>query len=310
MSESILVASLLCNAQTFIGVSALQRGTLQANRAPPKQISPEPVSQGQTEVSLKAPRIVSKVHAQQSSRTTNDVEVMLEPCEPEPSSLLIGRLAAGTPPTKPDAEIRTPDSSTRSTEAIVIQSQAYPTVLDDADPSVGGCDVDLFNDDLFAAVRALFRARADFLDSFSFGYLGHAGGKGGDMLGFTEDATYIVKSVNSVDHQTLLNITEHYVDHMCSGESLICPILMHFRRRKERDCFMVMKNCLPSDEGIRWDTKYDLKGNRDDKIMEDETGRVEAVHKRCWNVNMFSKCCWTVARARFPASENGYLKLL
>ena len=41
---------------------------------------------------------------------------------------------------------------------------------------------------------------------------------------------YIVKSMNTTDAATLSSITPSYVEHVSSGESLICKILMQARQ--------------------------------------------------------------------------------
>ena len=51
-------------------------------------------------------------------------------------------------------------------------------------------------------------------------------------------------------------------------------------RIRDHCVFMVMANCLPVDESIAWHKLYDLKGNRDDKTMESEGKKVEAVSHR------------------------------
>eukprot|EP00438_Fugacium_kawagutii_P019475 Skav222357 [mRNA] locus=scaffold5844:74349:82456:- [translate_table: standard] len=44
---------------------------------------------------------------------------------------------------------------------------------------------------------------------------------------------------------------------------------------------------------------YDLKGCADDKTLEKDGVPIPAVHKRIWNLHMWSSCCWSSARRRY-----------
>ena len=50
-----------------------------------------------------------------------------------------------------------------------------------------------------------------------------------------------------------------------------------------------MAAVIPNVRDKNWDEIYDLKGNRDDKILISSGERIRAVHMRCWTVPYF--CC-------------------
>ena len=109
---------------------------------------------------------------------------------------------------------------------------------------IGGRMARTFNDATWERVRKHESVPSNFLFAFSFDALGMdiGGGKGGELLGFTPDKRFIVKSMSDGDHATLLRIADDYVAHLCGGESLICRILMHFRLEESGTTFMVMQN--------------------------------------------------------------------
>merc|ERR1719401_3187606 len=57
--------------------------------------------------------------------------------------------------------------------------------------------------------------------------------------------------------------------------------------------FLAMRNLTPN-VGT-WKARYDLKGCDDDKTLENEGCRIEAVHKRWWHF-WYCRCCWSPAR--------------
>jgi hypothetical protein len=152
--------------------------------------------------------------------------------------------------------------------------------------NVGGTLVQSFNDDLFHAVRAKYGAKPDFLKQFDFKTLRMFGGKGGQLMAFTADRRFLVKELPMGDHASLLAHTPDIVARIKSDGSLICPLFLHFERSTKH--YVVMRNVLPVTSGLTWHKLYDLKGNRDDKLLVDDGMDVPEVHKRCFHVHR----CW------------------
>mmetsp|Transcript_56449 Transcript_56449/g.132402 ORF Transcript_56449/g.132402 Transcript_56449/m.132402 type:complete len:361 (+) Transcript_56449:99-1181(+) len=158
-----------------------------------------------------------------------------------------------------------------------------------------GRDVQLFNDNLFAKLRVHDRIPDDFINTgwdfekdFKAG-----GGKGGTLMAGIGES-YIVKELSKGDHVTLLSVSASYTRHMCDGETLLCPIYLHFADRTTGRFFMAMRNCIGSGNNR---ALYDLKGCADDKTLELDGKRIPAVHKRVWNVSMwFGTSSWTPER--------------
>ncbi|KAJ1616863.1 hypothetical protein T492DRAFT_1104117 [Pavlovales sp. CCMP2436] len=169
--------------------------------------------------------------------------------------------------------------------------------------SVGGGEVQAFNDGHFARLRDKHKVHPSFLEKFDIGSLRLFGGKGGNPMAFTADKRYLVKEINTGDHGSMLKHTLAIVEHQLTANSLICPIFLHFEL--SRKTYVVMRNVLPSGTGVIWHKKYDLKGNRDDKLLEEDGSDVVEVHKRCFHLHT----CWygcdaipfltTVARKRY-----------
>jgi hypothetical protein len=94
-----------------------------------------------------------------------------------------------------------------------------------------------------------------------------------------------VKKLNGGDHASILAYTSEILDRQLTGDSLICQLFLHFVRASN---YLVMRNVLPTGRGIIWHKLYDLKGNRDDKLLEDDGDDVVEVHKRCFHFHT----CW------------------
>jgi len=168
---------------------------------------------------------------------------------------------------------------------------------------VGGEQVQAYNDALFAQVRQKYAVQPNFLAKFDMKSLRMFGGKGGNLMAFTLDKRYLVKEISSDDQQSMLKHARTIIARQMTGESLICPLFLHFTRQGKN--YVVMLNVLPADSGVIWHKKYDLKGNRDDKLLEDDGRDVVEVHKRCfychncWYGCDVIPCCTTMERKRY-----------
>mmetsp|Transcript_52426 Transcript_52426/g.125257 ORF Transcript_52426/g.125257 Transcript_52426/m.125257 type:complete len:316 (+) Transcript_52426:86-1033(+) len=157
---------------------------------------------------------------------------------------------------------------------------------DDGDAiNPAGRKVELFDDAVFAELRskddvpaAFINAGWDFDSDFKAG-----GGKGGTLMAMVGDS-YIVKELSKGDHIALSKIARSYVRHVCDGETLLCPIYVHFVDVATGRFFLAMRNCIGTGENI---VLYDLKGCADDKTLEKDGKKIPAVHKRIWNVGMW-----------------------
>ena len=126
-----------------------------------------------------------------------------------------------------------------SSNSDVIELFEHP-MLDPSTTIVIGKDAQSFpcyNDKAFAIIRNFFGIGSDFLLNAGFdfklksegGNMSEGGGKGGNLLGFTNDKKYIVKELNKTDHNTMLKIAGEYADHMIHEDgSLLCKVLAHF----------------------------------------------------------------------------------
>jgi hypothetical protein len=176
---------------------------------------------------------------------------------------------------------------------------------------VGGIQVDLFNDEDFAAIRARFGTPSDFLQGFDFKSVCEGGGgKGGNLMGYTPDQQYVVKELNAVDQSTLLGISSAYRSHVCGAadspppNSLLCRIFMHFRHTKTGANFQVMNNCLRSvndptlsiDDDYQYHA-YDLKGTNDDRCLAYYGEGVKQVRKELWMYG--GQCLWSEDRKKY-----------
>mmetsp|Transcript_621 Transcript_621/g.1796 ORF Transcript_621/g.1796 Transcript_621/m.1796 type:complete len:326 (-) Transcript_621:33-1010(-) len=175
--------------------------------------------------------------------------------------------------------------------------------------SVGTETVETFNDEHFSKLRARWGVADDFLAKFSLGALGAGGGKGGQLMGFTEDKQYLVKEVNDTDQATILKIIDAYAAHLLDpAGSLLARFFLHFRREGKN--FIVMNNWMPpphyekkGDSTFDLEHNYnqfDLKGCADDKTLKAVGQKVEPVHKRIFMPLMWiGDLFWTKARHRY-----------
>ena len=67
--------------------------------------------------------------------------------------------------------------------------------------------------------------------------------KGGTRMAFL-GTQYVVKELSGADHKSLLAITQSYGSHIRSGETLLCPIYLHFKDTLSGRFFMVCRNCV------------------------------------------------------------------
>eukprot|EP00933_Yihiella_yeosuensis_P030645 TRINITY_DN24258_c0_g1_i1.p1 TRINITY_DN24258_c0_g1~~TRINITY_DN24258_c0_g1_i1.p1 ORF type:complete len:365 (-),score=54.65 TRINITY_DN24258_c0_g1_i1:180-1274(-) len=174
------------------------------------------------------------------------------------------------------------------------------TVGDAAKPEKirpAGLQVEIFNDHVFSELRAQAQVPDDFLDNgWSLDELVHGGGKGGSLMAFVGDS-FIVKECNKGDHKMLLLIADSYKRHVLTGDTLLCPIYLHFKEFSTGRIFFAMRNSIGQGP---FKALYDLKGCADDKTLHIEGKPIPAVHKRIWKVGMW--CChstWSDNRKRY-----------
>eukprot|EP00927_Polykrikos_kofoidii_P061666 TRINITY_DN5649_c0_g2_i1.p1 TRINITY_DN5649_c0_g2~~TRINITY_DN5649_c0_g2_i1.p1 ORF type:complete len:443 (-),score=48.27 TRINITY_DN5649_c0_g2_i1:107-1372(-) len=161
-------------------------------------------------------------------------------------------------------------------------------------PRPAGRKVHLFNESFFRTLRKSAGIDDDFLDwGWSFDDFRASTGKGGTPMAFV-DHKYIVKELSTGDHANLLKIAASYFQHIKTGESLLCGILMHFEDVATKVRYFVMKNAMGSG---RFDRIYDLKGCDDDKTLVVEGKSVRPVHKRFYKLHLWGgTCCWNEDR--------------
>lgn len=167
--------------------------------------------------------------------------------------------------------------------------------------SFAGRAVTCFNDNIWRAVRQRDELSDDFLADPNFiGPFKAGGGKGGDLMAFTTDGSFIIKELSKGDHECLQNITESFVERIIGGNSLIVTIYMHFEDRTQEPVrtYKVMRNIFRHKgpyAGL-----YDLKGCDDDKTLEANGRKVKAVHKRIWHLHMWcGNCAWSDDRMTY-----------
>eukprot|EP00931_Biecheleriopsis_adriatica_P017136 TRINITY_DN12390_c0_g2_i1.p1 TRINITY_DN12390_c0_g2~~TRINITY_DN12390_c0_g2_i1.p1 ORF type:complete len:350 (-),score=56.68 TRINITY_DN12390_c0_g2_i1:312-1361(-) len=173
----------------------------------------------------------------------------------------------------------------------------------DAAPAItpAGHEVELFNDDIFCELRKYAQVPDDFVNSgWNLETLTSGGGKGGTLMAFV-DSSFIVKEMSKGDHQSLLRVALSYGQHVRGGDTLICPIYLHFRDVESNRYFFVMRNSVGRGP---FKAFYDLKGCADDKLLEKDGEPIKAVHKRIWNVGMWcGQSGWSNARKRYFAGK-------
>eukprot|EP00931_Biecheleriopsis_adriatica_P017135 TRINITY_DN12390_c0_g1_i1.p1 TRINITY_DN12390_c0_g1~~TRINITY_DN12390_c0_g1_i1.p1 ORF type:complete len:358 (-),score=60.37 TRINITY_DN12390_c0_g1_i1:205-1278(-) len=164
-----------------------------------------------------------------------------------------------------------------------------------------GLKVELFNDDIFRELRKVAQVPDDFVNTgWDLSTLKAGGGKGGTLMAFV-GSSYIVKEMSKGDHQSLLRVASSYGKHVLGGDTLICPIYLHFRDIADDRFFFVMRNSVGRGP---FKAFYDLKGCADDKLLEKDGDSIKAVHKRIWNVGMWcGQSGWSDARKRYFAGK-------
>ena len=85
--------------------------------------------------------------------------------------------------------------------------------------SVNKTTMHTYNDEAFKRIREHCAVQDDFLnEGFDFrlkvdgGKMAEGGGKGGNLMGFTDSRMFIVKELNDTDHNTLLLYADQYAD--------------------------------------------------------------------------------------------------
>jgi len=169
---------------------------------------------------------------------------------------------------------------------------------------VSGHDIEVWNDDLFGRLRWKHGIPDDFLNSdgeksvsFERAHRDSDFGKGGEGQYASSDSRFIVKAVSSVDHASLLQHAEAYVERLLQGETLMVPIYVHFRDTVTKKVYMAMRNLAP--ETFRWSEKYDLKGCADDKTLLWKGELIPPIRRRFYRADLWCKCNWTPQRWRY-----------
>ena len=163
---------------------------------------------------------------------------------------------------------------------------------------------EVFNDEIFAKLRAMDGVSADVVASasdFDFSKLAAGGGKGGQPLGFSQpNRRFIVKEMNGGDHAVLHDLAQDYVEHVTNGNgSLLCRFYAHFK--VDNTIYVMMNNLLPP--GV-YTAQYDLKGCDDDKTLLRDGHRIREVHKRFYNVGMrMRKSGWSPQRKLYHENK-------
>eukprot|EP01062_Namystynia_karyoxenos_P017748 TRINITY_DN16567_c0_g1_i1.p1 TRINITY_DN16567_c0_g1~~TRINITY_DN16567_c0_g1_i1.p1 ORF type:complete len:381 (+),score=97.92 TRINITY_DN16567_c0_g1_i1:66-1208(+) len=181
---------------------------------------------------------------------------------------------------------------------------------------VGERTVTLDYDQEFALLRHMLRVPDDFMrNNFDFHKLAPGGGKGGEVMARSKCKQWFVKQLSPGDHAALTSegFLQQYVEHVGGhhqSPTMICRIVALFDDGTGRN-FIIMNNWLPqptaawghipdthnvepSGEPAQagWTYLYDLKGCRDDKLMQEHGLPVDQVHKRCWKCNwLIGECC-------------------
>merc|ERR1719409_2464341 len=105
---------------------------------------------------------------------------------------------------------------------------------------------------------------------------------------------FVVKNLNQGDHESLLDISASYVEHMTKGDSLLAPIYLHWQDEEDGNNYFVMGSTCGKGPFL---FLYDLKGCDDDKTLEKDGKHVQAIHKRFYNLCMWcGTCAWSDAR--------------
>jgi len=176
---------------------------------------------------------------------------------------------------------------------------ARPTLAGE-DSSVikpAGRDCEVYHDSgVFSELRAYAQIPDDFVNTgWTFDSFAAGGGKGGTLMAYVDD-TYIVKELSEDDHKTLLSLATSYGQHVRGGDTVLCPVYLHFKDKVSHRKFFVMRNCVGTGP---FTALYDLKGCADDKTLEKDGNGVKAVHKRCWDVSMWCRSNWSSDRREY-----------
>jgi hypothetical protein len=151
--------------------------------------------------------------------------------------------------------------------------------------NVGGVKCKLLDDALYSRLRRQTKTPDDFLNSFVW-KLDSGGGKGGAKMAFTKNMKYIVKELSGGDAKSLRKHAKAIVEHCESHKSFMARVLAHFVGPKKIE-YVAMAAVIPDVRDGGWNEIYDLKGNRDDKILTQSGQKLPAVHMRCWNIPCF-----------------------
>lgn len=170
-------------------------------------------------------------------------------------------------------------------------------------------DIEAWNDNLWKQVRQRDGVPENFVSNVKLSNFKPSGGKGGDLMAFTDNNLYIIKELNHGDHDTLLRITESYYNHIMSDEgTLLATIYMHYCHVKSRRQFVVTRNLTPYKGPYH--RRYDLKGCADDKTLERGGKSIPPVRKRIWKLHMWcSPCFLSEARRVYKKGKCDAFKL-
>ncbi|KAG8460481.1 hypothetical protein KFE25_013131 [Diacronema lutheri] len=179
--------------------------------------------------------------------------------------------------------------------------------------NVGGEMCWTHSDEHFARVRAAHGVPDGFARGLDLRALRPSGGKGGQRIGHSADGRYLVKELSAGDHASLRFHAAALCARMLAPDSLLSPLLLHFERAGRR--YLAMLNALPAAPGLRWHRRYDLKGNRDDKLVEEDGERIAEAHKRwwhwhtCWYGCDMLPGCATAARVRYVRGKEAAFRV-
>jgi hypothetical protein len=137
----------------------------------------------------------------------------------------------------------------------------------------GDRDAVLFNDEVFSQLRRAAGVPDDFVNKgWSLETLESGDAKSGCLMAFL-GSDFVVKELNSDDHESLLRISQSYLEHVLDGDTLLAAIFLHFEDAPSGRRFYAMRNVLGSGPFL---AMYDLKGCNDDKTVELFGNRIKA----------------------------------
>ena len=101
---------------------------------------------------------------------------------------------------------------------------------EELETKTGRVTVHHYNKSCFAQIRLKDKISDEFLEKVDFGKLKPGGGKGGNLLVFSDDRQIVVKEIGGGDHTTLLQLAESYSQHVTDEENgtLMCKFYAHF----------------------------------------------------------------------------------